>query len=99
MLWVLMPCCLVLESSRSLIGLGFFLQLLVRRMCVIGLILWYWLSGLLFLVLCIGQLLGLIWCRRGVSCLELLILYELWAGERLVLEKAVLCNRQPGRPI
>ena len=26
----------------------------------------------------------------GGSCVELLILYELWAGERLVLEKAVL---------
>ena len=25
----------------------------------------------------------------GVSCVELLIVYELWAGERLVLEKAV----------
>ena len=30
---------------------------------------------------------------------ELLILYELWAGERLELEKAVLGYRRPGRSI
>ena len=35
----------------------------------------------------------------GVSYAELLILYELWAGERLVLEKAVPCYRRPGRLI
>ena len=33
----------------------------------------------------------------GVSCVELLILYELWAGERLELEKAVPRYRRPGR--
>ena len=31
--------------------------------------------------------------------LELLVLYELWSGERLVCEKAVLCFRRGGRPI
>ena len=36
----------------------------------------FWLNGLPFLVLCIG----------GISYIELLILYELWAGERLSLE-------------
>ena len=36
---------------------------------------------------------------RGVSFVEVLILYELWAGERLVLEKAVPRYRRPGRPI
>ena len=36
---------------------------------------------------------------EGVSFLELLILYELWAGERLSLEKASPCYLRPGRPI
>ena len=35
----------------------------------------------------------------GVSCVELLILFEVWAGERLELEKAVPRNRRPGRSI
>ena len=35
----------------------------------------------------------------GVSYVELLILYELWAGERLVLEKAHPRYLRPGRPI
>ena len=35
----------------------------------------------------------------GVSCVELLILYELWAGERLQLEKAVPGYRRLGRSI
>ena len=35
----------------------------------------------------------------GVSFVELLILYEQWAGERLSLEKAVPRHRRAGRPI
>ena len=35
----------------------------------------------------------------GVSFVELLILYEIWAGERLSLEKAVPRHRRVGRPI
>ena len=35
----------------------------------------------------------------GASYVEMLLLYELWAGERLLLEKALLWNRRPGRPI
>ena len=35
----------------------------------------------------------------GISYVELLILYELWAGERLVLEKACPRYLRPGRPI
>ena len=35
----------------------------------------------------------------GVSFVEMLILYELWAGERLSLEKAVPRRRWVGRPI
>ena len=36
---------------------------------------------------------------RGVSFVEVLILYELWAGERLDLEKAVPRYRRAGRSI
>ena len=35
----------------------------------------------------------------GISCVELLILYELWAGERLSLEKAHPQYLRPRRPI
>ena len=35
----------------------------------------------------------------GVSFVELLILYELWAGERLCLEAAIPKRRRVGRPI
>ena len=35
----------------------------------------------------------------GVSYVELLILYEVWAGERIELEKAVPGYRRPGRSI
>ena len=35
----------------------------------------------------------------SVSFVEVLILYELWAGERLFLEKVVPQYRRPGRPI
>ena len=35
----------------------------------------------------------------GVSFVELLLLYELWPGERLALEKAIPRYRRPGRPI
>ena len=35
----------------------------------------------------------------GISYVELLILYELWAGERLSLEKATPRYLRPGRPI
>ena len=36
---------------------------------------------------------------RGISYVELLILYELWAGERLSLEKAHPHYLRPARPI
>ena len=35
----------------------------------------------------------------GISCIELLFLYELWAGERLTLEEAHPRFLRPGRPI
>ena len=37
--------------------------------------------------------------RCGVSYVEMLLLCALWAGARLVLEKAVTRYRRPGRPI
>ena len=46
-----------------------------------------------------GRRLVLILVRGGVSFVEMLILFELWAGERLVLEKAVPRYRRPGRQI
>ena len=49
-----------------------------------------WLNGWPFLVhLGVG----------GISYVEMLILYELWAGERLTLEKAHPRYLRPGRPI
>ena len=48
------------------------------------------LNGWPFLVLCIGLLgRGADLSDGGISYVELLILYENWAGERLSLEKAV----------
>ena len=35
----------------------------------------------------------------GISHVEMSLLYEMWAGERLVLEKASPRYRRPGRPI
>ena len=46
---------------------------------------------------------SLIWAlgggEEGVSFIELLILYERWAGERLRVEDAIPKYRRPGRPI
>ena len=47
----------------------------------------FWSSGLLFLALCIDRLLADLRVG-GVSYVEMLLLFELWDGERLVLEKA-----------
>ena len=66
--------------------------------------LWPYTPGLL--VKWVSFLHGLHWLEGyrdlgvgGVSFVELLILYELWAGERLSLEKAHPRSLQPGRPI
>ena len=59
-----------------------------------GLILFlFWLKYPPFWAPCIGRSLG------GVSFVEILILYEVWAGERLCLENAVPRHRRVGRPI
>ena len=58
-----------------------------------------WLSGSPFWVVFTGLL--VVWDLGvgGVSCVELLILHELWAGERLPLEKAHPRYLRLGRPI
>ena len=65
---------------------------------------WPYTSGLL--VKWVSFLGSLHWPARGgdlgvggISCVELLILYGLWAGERLSLEKAHPRYLRPGRPI
>ena len=67
-----------------LLGL-FRLVSLVKLVCFLGTL--HWPCG-------IGDL-GI----GGVSYLELLILYELWAGERLVPETAVQIGKRRERPI
>ena len=52
-------------------------------------------NGWLFSAFCIGLLMELIWVLGG----SLMILIELWACERLVLEKAEPRYRRPRRPI
>ena len=81
-------------------GLRCLLLLSVLKTLLIGLtLLVFWLNGLPFLELCIG-LLGV---RNLVlvvfQYVELLVLYELWAGERLTLEKAHPRYLRTGRPI
>ena len=58
-----------------------------------------WLSGSPFLVVFHWPAGGLDLGVGGISYVELLILYELWAGERLSLEKAHPRHLRPGRPI
>ena len=58
-----------------------------------------WSSGFLFLRVSTGLLVVLILGVGGISYVELLNLYELWAGERLSLEKAHPRYLRPGRPI
>ena len=59
----------------------------------------FWLSGFLFLVLDIGAVGRMELGVGGISYVEMLILCELWACERLSLEKAHPRYLRPGRPI
>ena len=80
-----------------LIGFRFQLLVSVLKILLFGLTFQvFWLSGSLSCIVFIG-LLGI--GVGGVSYVELLILYELWAGERLSLEKAHPRYLRPGRPI
>ena len=92
--------CLGLLVFGALSGFRFQLLLSVLRILLFGLTLLVFLSS--------GSLsLGsLHWAAGdldlgvgGVSCVELLIMYELWAGERLSLEKTHTHYLRPGRPI
>ena len=81
-------------------GLRFHLLPFVLKTLLFGLILLvFWLSGSLFLNSLQWPVGDLDLGAGGVSYVELLILYELWAGERLSLEKAHPRSLRPGRPI
>ena len=101
MLFVIEPFCQVLLVFGILIGSIFQLLLSVLLILHFGPfpLLVSWLSGFLFwLVLhwpAGGSDLGV----GGISYLELLISYELWAGERLSLEKATPRYLRPERSI
>ena len=100
MLCAITRCCLAQDSSGSLIGLGFFLPLFVREVCVVGLFLWVrWFREFAFLGTLHWPAAGADLSVGGVSYVEMLTSYELWAGERLVLEKVVPRCRTPGRPM
>ena len=97
MLFVTWLCFLVLLLFGLVIGLLVLLLLLVLMMLPYTpglLVKWvaflgtlHWPAG--------GVDLGV----GGISYVQQLILYELWAGERLTLEKAHLRYLRPGRPI
>ena len=77
-------------------------QVPAAAICAEDIALWPYTPGLL--VKWVSFLNSLYWpvgdlYLGGVSCVELLILYELWAGERLSLEKAHPRYPRPGRPI
>ena len=59
----------------------------------------FWLSGFLFLASLHWPAGGSDLGVGGISYVELLILYELWAGERLSFEKATPRYLRPGRSI
>ena len=88
-------CFLVLFIFGILVGLVFLLLLLLLRLSVFGRTL------LIFLIKLVTVLGSLHWPSAGndmgpggVSYAELLILYELWAGERLQFERLFLGVRE-----
>ena len=100
MLSVTWLCFLVLLLFALVDGLLVPLLLLVLMMLLNGpTLLVFWLSGLPFLGTLHWPASGLDLGVGGISYVELLILYELWAGERLSLEKAHPRYYRPGRPI
>ena len=92
------PCCLDLLLSGWVNGLLALLLNLVLRMMLTGpTLLVSCSSGLSFQVALARR--GVDLGVGGVSYVELLILYELWAGGRLTLEKAHPRYLRLGRPI
>ena len=89
MLFVTVPFYLVHLVFGILIGSIFLLLLSVLLILHFGpILLVSWLSGCSFLGTLHWPAGGSDLGVGGISYLELLILYELWAGERLSLEKA-----------
>ena len=92
--------CLGLLLSGNQSGLPCLHLLLVLRTLPMGpTLLVSWLSGWPFLGPLHWPAGGLDLGVGGISYVELLILHELWAGERLSLEKALPRCLRPGRPI
>ena len=86
--------------GRLICGLLLLPPLFLAVILKFGLILLVcWSSGLPFSILYIGLLMGVALAWVVCPYMELLILYEVWAGERLELEKAVPRYRRPGRSI
>ena len=90
------PLCLDQRAFWMVSGSLSLLHLSLLKMSGLGHIL----SGVL--VKWVAFLASLHWPLAGadfgvgvVSCVEMLILYEVWAGERLVLDKAVARYRRP----
>ena len=54
---------------------------------------------LLFWLLSIGLRVILIWAKFGISYFELLLMFEIFAGHRLLAEKAVRSHLRPRRPL
>ena len=100
LLFVTVPFCLGPLGFGILSGFRFQLLSSVLMMLLFGrTLLVFWLSGCLFCVPFIGQWGDLDLGVGGISNVELLILYERWAGERLRLEKASPRYSRPGRQI
>ena len=82
MLCVTLLCFLDLLLFGLVNGLLVLLLLLVLMMLLSGLtLLVFWFNGSLFLVHCIGPLGGVDLGVGGISYVELLILFERWAGD------------------
>ena len=73
--------------------------LLVLTLLLGHTVLVFCLGLLLFLLLNIGLLVPTTFGHFGVSCLELLILFEQWAGHRLLSEKVTRPHVRAHRPI
>ena len=94
------PSCL----GHLVFGMGGWVNILSSAICAEQIAHWPYTPGLLVkwvsFLGCLHWLAGgLDLGVGGVSYFELLILYELWAGERLSLERAVPRHLRPGRPI
>ena len=73
--------------------------LLMLTLLLGPIVLVFWLGSLPFWAPYIGHLALLIWVILGSPFLELLILFEQWAGHRLLSEKVIRPHVRAGRPI